>query len=193
VHVQITEFLWQPIFVNGEPHPHSFTRQTGERSASVSGDKSGARRVEAGLKNVTLLKTTASGWEDFYRDAYTTLPDTNERMLATVVHARWWYNSAELDYNAVWQAVYQQILTTFTDHYSPSVQATLYRIGEAVLAAQPVVQGIHLAFPNKHHLLFNLAPFGLENQHEIYHATSEPYGLIEGVVERGVPARENEQ
>jgi hypothetical protein len=33
-----------------------------------------------------------------------------------------------------------------------------------------------------HHLLYDLARFGLEN--EIFQATSEAYGLIEGTVER---------
>jgi urate oxidase len=185
VRVRISEALWRPIAVNGQPHPHSFVREAGERTATIEGDAQGNRRVEAGIGNVMVLKTTQSGWENFVRDAFTTLPDTNERILATIVTARWWYNNLDnLDYNDLWQAVYQQILTTFTDHYSPSVQATLYRIGQAVLAAYPAVEGIHLAFPNKHHLLFNLAPFGLENNHEIYHATTEPYGLIEGTVER---------
>ena len=29
---------------------------------------------------------------------------------------------------------------------------------------------------------------GLENDHEIFHATTEPYGLIEGTVERSAVA-----
>jgi urate oxidase len=80
--------------------------------------------------------------------------------------------------------VRDQILATFTDHYSPSVQNTLYRMGKAVLEAYPEVEQIHFSLPNKHHLLFNLAPFGLENNNEIYQATPEPYGLIEGTVQR---------
>jgi urate oxidase len=53
-----------------------------------------------------------------------------------------------------------------------------------VLEEVPEIQKIHLSFPNKHHLLYDLERFGMENDNEIFHATSEPYGLIEGTVER---------
>jgi urate oxidase len=76
------------------------------------------------------------------------------------------------------------------------VQFTLHRMGDAVLEARPEVQRISFSLPNKHHLLYDLARFGLENDHEIFHATDEPYGLIEGTVERApasgaVPAVDN--
>ena len=38
--------------------------------------------------------------------------------------------------------------------------------------------------PNKHHLLVNLTPFGLDNPNEVFVGTDEPYGLIEGTVRR---------
>jgi urate oxidase len=38
--------------------------------------------------------------------------------------------------------------------------------------------------PNKHHLLADLASFGLTNENEIFVATEEPYGLIEAAVIR---------
>ncbi len=141
VTIKITEFLWQRIEVDGQPHEHSFVRGSGERTARLWGDSSGKRTIEAGVDKVTVLKTTNSGWENFYRDELTTLPDTNDRILATVVTARWDYDpTQQIDYNAQWQSIYQQILTTFTDHYSPSVQNTLYRIGSAVLEKHPAVE-----------------------------------------------------
>ena len=39
--------------------------------------------------------------------------------------------------------------------------------------------------PNKHHLAFNLQPFGLENNNEIFVPTDEPFGLITGTLRRG--------
>jgi urate oxidase len=57
-------------------------------------------------------------------------------------------------------------------------------MGEAVLEAHPEIARIRFSLPNKHHLLFDLSRFGLQNEHEIFHATTEPYGLIEGTVER---------
>jgi urate oxidase len=97
----------------------------------------------------------------------------------------WSYGDLEgLDYTAVSEGARSAILEAFGDHFSPSVQFTLRRIGEAVLEAQPEIERIHLSLPNRHHLLFDLERFGLENANEIFQATSEPYGLIEGTVER---------
>ena len=42
--------------------------------------------------------------------------------------------------------------------------------------------------PNKHHFVVDLAPFGLTNDNEVFHADDRPYGLIEGTVVRdGAP------
>src|ERR687895_1502319 len=57
--VRITEFPWDRIEVGGRGHPHSFVRGPGERKAEITGDE-GGRRVEAGLDNLFVLKTTGS-------------------------------------------------------------------------------------------------------------------------------------
>jgi urate oxidase len=182
--VAITRFPWDRIEVNGQGHEHSFVRGAGERTARITGDE-GDRRVEAGLDNLLVMKTTASGWEGFFRDGFTTLADTNDRILATSVTADWSYGrAADLDFDGLWGGVRDRILATFTDHYSPSVQNTLYRIGKAVLEEYPEVEKIRLSFPNKHHIPYDLSRFGVENEGEIFWATDEPYGLIEGTVER---------
>jgi urate oxidase len=181
--VRIVQYPWSRIEVGGVPHEHAFTRDSGERVAIVDATAAGAE-VQAGIDNLLILKTTASGWENFHRDVYTTLPDATDRILATNLTATWTYKPGAHDFTPLYHAVRARILETFTDHYSPSVQNTLYRIGHAVLQAFPQVRKIHFALPNKHHLLFNLAPFGLANHNEIFHVTSEPYGLIEGTVER---------
>jgi len=184
-HLRLVEYPWERLQLHGEAHPHAFVRGAGERTAVVNGDISGARTVTAGIDSVMVMKTTASGWSNFYRDAYTTLPDTDDRILATVITAHWTYTEQTvLDYELLWGAVREQILTSFSDHYSPSVQHTLYRIGHAVLERFPAIERISLSFPNKHHLRYDLERFGIENQNEIFHVTSEPYGLIEGTVER---------
>ncbi len=185
VRVSITEYPWERIVSGGEAHAHSFVRAAGERTAVVRGETGGARSVQSGIDKMTVLKTTNSGWEGFLREQYTTLPDASDRILATVVKANWWYTDASArDYNALWQQVRESILTTFTDHYSPSVQNTLFRMGRAVLETHPEIARIHFSLPNKHHLLYDLGRFGLENASEIFHATNDPYGLIEGTVER---------
>ena len=74
-------------------------------------------------------------------------------------------------------------LAYLAEHDSLSVQHTLYAMGEAVLETVDVEE-IHIAMPNLHHLPVDLTPFGLENRNEIFVATREPYGLIEGTVRR---------
>jgi urate oxidase len=182
--VRIAEHPWERIEVKGRGHEHSFVRGSGERIATMRGDGGGERRVEAGIDDLLVLKTTNSGWEGFLRERYTTLPETNDRILATKITASWLYGDANVDFDRLWKGVREQILETFTDHYSPSVQYTLYRMGESVLEAFPEIVKIHISLPNKHHLLFDLQRFGMENEGEIFHATSEPYGVIEGTVER---------
>ena len=45
----------------------------------------------AGVKELTVLKTTQSGYEGFLKDQYTVLKDTAERMVATSITANWRY------------------------------------------------------------------------------------------------------
>ncbi len=84
----------------------------------------------------------------------------------------------------MWWGVREQLLVTLTDHYSPSVQNTLYRMGRAVLERFSEVEKIRLSLPNRHHIPYGLERFGMENKGEVFHADLEPYGLIEGTVER---------
>jgi urate oxidase len=178
--VQLVEHPW----VRLGDHDHAFQRAGGgERIAVVSGDGLSSR-VEAGIEDLVLLRTTGSGFEGFLRERFTTLPETDDRVLATAVSARWTYAEGGIDYGAAWRAARDAILATFADHYSPSVQFTLRKMGEAVLRAVDAIERVHLSLPNRHHLLYDLARFGLDNDNRVFHASAEPYGLIEGTVER---------
>ena len=188
VRVQLTQHLWQRLTTSaGQEHDHAFSRLMPKHTAWVEGDGH-TFTVTSGIDELFILKTTQSGWAGFLREEFTTLPDTKDRILATVVTAKWEYQlgevDAEIDYDAVWQRVYDQLLATFGDHYSPSMQNTLYRMGEAILTVCPEISRIHFSFPNRHHIPYNLERFGLENNNTIFHANAEPYGLIEGWVER---------
>jgi urate oxidase len=178
--VRLVEHPWARL---GD-HDHAFQRAAGgERVALVAGDEHSAR-VEAGIDGLDVLRTTGSGFEGFLREQYTTLPETNDRILATAVSARWSYAEGGIDYGAAWRDARDALLHAFADHFSPSVQFTLQRMGEAVLRAVDAIERVHLSLPNRHHLLYDLGRFGIENDNEIFHATTEPYGLIEGTVER---------
>jgi urate oxidase len=181
--VRFVEHLWDRIMVDSREHEHSFVRAAGKRTATVEGDAVSVA-VEAGLDDMLVLKTTKSGFEGYLHEQYTTLPETDDRILATVVVASWRYDTADVDFGETWRGVRHRILETFTDHYSPSVQNTLYRMGEAVLEKYPAIQKIHFSLPNRHHIPYDVGRFGMENEGEIFHASAEPYGLIEGTVQR---------
>src|SRR6185295_7755931 len=184
VRVDLTEHLWERIEMNGIAHPHAFRKGPGERrTAMVTRDRDGAK-VLAGIEDLVVLKTAKSAFEGFPRDGYTTLKETSDRILATAVRATWRYSRPDVAFGILWREVRRVLLETFAQHDSRSVQHTLYAMGEAVLETLDVEE-IHLSMPNKHHLPVDLTPLGLENRNEIFVATPEPYGLIEGTVRRG--------
>jgi urate oxidase len=188
--VNIVEHPWARLEVGGAPHEHAFQRASGgNHVATVAGD-GGEPLIESGIDDLLVLRTTGSGWEGFVRDRYTSLPETSDRILATIITAQWSYRGRDIPFGAAWREVRRTILEAFCDHYSPSVQFTLHHMGKAVLEARPDVARISFSLPNKHHLLYDLERFGLENENEIFHATNEPYGVIEGTVERREPPGE---
>jgi urate oxidase len=131
-----------------------------------------------------LLKSTGSEFAGFYRDRYTTLAETTDRILATSLTARWLYLSGEVDWDGAFSQVRQILLERFALVHSRALQQTLYEMGAAVLAARDDVAEIRLSAPNKHHFLVDLAPFGLDNPGEVFFAADRPYGLIQCAVER---------
>jgi urate oxidase len=176
--VHLVEHPWSRL------DDHAFQQGRGGNRVATVASAGGEPEIEAGIDELLVLKTTGSGWEGFLRDRYTSLPETSDRILATIITAWWSYRGTEVDFGASWRGVRATILEAFSDHYSPSVQFTLHHMGTAVLDARPEVERISFSLPNRHHLLYDLERFGLENENEVFHATSEPYGLIEGTVER---------
>lgn len=181
--VKLAERGWDRLG-GAQPHPHAFMQDSPARPlATVECSRSG-QRVESGIEDVLILKTTASGFAGFVRDSYTTLPETNDRIFATKLKASWPYARRPASYAKSNARILETMLEVFGANFSPSVQVTLFQMGEAALKAVPEISQIHLAMPNKHCLLVNLAPFGLENPNEIFVPTDEPHGQIEGTVRR---------
>ncbi|MEM9883947.1 MAG: factor-independent urate hydroxylase [Planctomycetota bacterium] len=168
--------------------PHAFTGSDGETpTATVTAERGVEPNVVAGLDDLMVAKTTQSGFEDFYQDEFRTLPDTDDRVFATVLTASWSYLDPAMsadNYAAARAAVREAMLAKFVDHYSRSVQETLYLMGRAALDACASAGSVTLTMPNKHHLKFNLAPFGRSNDNAVFHVTDEPFGYITGTVSR---------
>jgi urate oxidase len=176
----VEEYGWTPVGAGG----HSFARRGDlTRGTAVVHDQELGTSVVSGLENLTVLNTTDSEFWGFPRDEYTTLAETKDRILATQVSAWWRYRAAAgVDWAAAFAGARDALLAAFSGTYSYSLQQTLYAIGERIIETVPAICEVRLKLPNKHHFLADLAPFGLENDREVYYAADRPYGLIEGTV-----------
>ncbi|MBK7392442.1 MAG: urate oxidase [Chloracidobacterium sp.] len=184
VSINIIEHKYTRIPVGGEPHEHSFTKSGGEkRTTSVLATREG-ESVESGLEDLTVIKTTKSGFAGFMKDKYTFLPEVDDRIFCTSVKANWRYSNCESATEELWNSVRQTILETFATHDSLSVQHTLYAMGEAVLSKHADVSEIAFSLPNIHCLPVDVTRFGEEEKHAIFLPTEEPHGLIEARLSR---------
>jgi urate oxidase len=186
VTVTIRQQLWDRL----QNSPHGFSGNDRETpTATVIGkrDTQGVDlRVRSGLCHCIIAKTTESGFENFHKDQYRTLPDTSDRILATSLTAHWDYrcDCAPSEFAPLRESIRTQLMTTFLDHYSRSVQETLYLMAAAVLDRVAAIESISLTMPNKHHIRFNFEPFGMSNDDEVFVVTDEPFGYITATISR---------
>jgi urate oxidase len=179
VRVNAIEHVWTRIGA----HPHAFVRSGGEQWTATVERTRESTIVRGGLTNLVALKTADSAFSGFPRDRFTTLPETGDRLLATAVSAEWTYAAGLTDY-AARDRIRAALLATFAAHKSQSVQHTLAAMGRAALEAVAGVEEITLTLPNRHHLLVDLQPFGLDNPNEVFVPTDAPYGVIEATIRR---------
>ncbi len=182
--IVVKEREWLRMEFGGRPHPHSFLGNNGSRQFARVTEGRDGRVLQAGVRDVIILKSTGSGFEKYPRDEFTTLPETADRILATSFSATWTYASLPNDFRATNGAILAAMLKVFAENFSPSAQTTLFQMGEAALAACAEISRLELAMPNKHCLLIDLSAFGLENKNEVFVPVDEPHGQIEATVER---------
>jgi urate oxidase len=165
-------------------NPHAFVRDGRYvRTATVTCDGPAAW-VVSGVRDLVVLKTTDSEFWGYIQDRYTTLAPTTDRIMATSLVAQWYHTSEDVDWGKSFETVLSALQDTFAGHHSLALQHTLYEMGSAVRGAQPQIAEIRFSAPNKHHFVYDLARFGLENDNEVFHADDRPYGLIEATVRR---------
>ena len=184
--VRVQSSAWNRIPVEGEPHSHSFVAAGSDlRVAEVVVDAvAGGEWVLSGVRDLVVLKTTGSEFWGFLRDRYTTLADTDERILSTSIDARWRHGSL-LEagaWNASFHAARAALLERFAAVHSLSLQQTLFEMGKAIMHASPGVVEARFSAPNRHHFTVDLQPFGLDNPNLIFKVQDRPYGLIEAQI-----------
>ncbi|CAI5507597.1 unnamed protein product [Closterium sp. Naga37s-1] len=90
-------------------------------------------------------------------------------------------------FNAAYSAAKAALTDTFFGPpqggvYSPSVQRTLYLMGEEVLSRVPEADSVHLKLPNLHFIPINLPGIGLKHEDAMYSPTSDPPDSIDTCV-----------
>jgi urate oxidase len=182
--VRVEEYAWDRI---GD---HSFVKRGGSVRTAVVTVGRDATHVLSGVQDLVVLNSTDSEFKGFLEDEFTTLAEADDRILATSLVARWSYvgpadhGRPDVDWDRSWGAIRSLLLRRFAEIHSLALQQTLHGMGEAVLEQHPEVAEIRFSAPNKHHFLVDLAPFGLDNPGEVFHAADRPYGLIEASVVR---------
>ena len=145
--VHIDQYAWRR-----RAH-HSFVREAGTGTTTVTydGDKA---TVVSGVDGLVFMNTTGSEFHGFHKDEYTTLPETDDRILATAVNARWRYARPENeDWAGTNKFATHSLFNAFAETHSLSLQQTLYAMGERVLREHEELVEVRLSLPNKHHFL----------------------------------------
>eukprot|EP00201_Polytomella_parva_P021528 CAMPEP_0175042350 /NCGR_PEP_ID=MMETSP0052_2-20121109/2510_1 /TAXON_ID=51329 ORGANISM="Polytomella parva, Strain SAG 63-3" /NCGR_SAMPLE_ID=MMETSP0052_2 /ASSEMBLY_ACC=CAM_ASM_000194 /LENGTH=301 /DNA_ID=CAMNT_0016305143 /DNA_START=64 /DNA_END=969 /DNA_ORIENTATION=- len=187
--VYIEQKPWNRVSVGGQAHDHGYAVTGTEiRTTYVTYDKDDNLEVTAGLKDLQVMKTTQSGYEGYLKCEYTTLPSSNDRIVATSVTSTWKYSSIPQCFESAYQTARTALMETFYGPakggvYSPSVQYTMYKMAEEMLNRVPEIGSIFFNLPNLHfnpHRAVGCDKFA----NDVYVATSEPHGDIECAVSR---------
>lgn len=217
-HVKIIVHKWTRMTVDGKPHPHSFLRDGNEtRVVEVVAREGAGISIKSKIDGLLVLKSTGSAFYGFHRDEYTRLPETWDRILSTEVVCGWqWKTFSGLDqvrneaavFDKAWNDANKITIETFAKENSPSVQNTMYKMCDQILAVTPLVEAVDYTLPNKHY--FEIGEYrahvssslGLSTDHlrvdmswykgtkntgkdaEVFAPQSDPNGLIQCTVTR---------
>jgi len=226
--VTVEQLRWARIGVTAKGadeatagHKHAFWRDGAEKrfvevELARKGDGDGAvARVAAGLRDLLVLKSTGSAFENFVRDEYTTLGEVEDRIFSTSVDLKYTYSEVavrlprdegrldfgeqNIDRNGgeevqAWEdakvgARAREItMDVFAHDESASVQATLYKMGQRVLAENAGVMTVRYVLPNKHYIPVDMKYIGVDNttprNAEVFTPVDAPSGLISATISR---------
>ncbi|KAN0102996.1 uricase [Hyaloscypha variabilis] len=201
-HINVITHRWTRMTIDGKPHPHSFYRDGAEtRNVEAVAHRGKGIDIRSGIAGLLVLKSTGSQFHGFIRDEYTTLPEVWERILSTDVDAGWsWKTFPDIaavkaavpKFDKAFEDARNITLKTFAEEDSPSVQNTMYKMCEYIMAAVPEVENVDYSLPNKHYFEIDLSWHkGLKNtgkDAEVYAPQSGPNGLIKVTVARSQTA-----
>ncbi len=184
LNITIRESGWDRIETPSGPHAHSFlAAPNGKAVVKLKGTRD-SLALSSGIEDLFVLKSTGSGFVNFPKCDLTSLPEVDDRILATKIASTWTYSTPPADYVATRKAVLDASLTIFAENYSPSVQSTIYEMAEAVFKVVPEVETINYRLPNVHYVTYPLERFDRTNGNTLFYPTGDPYGDISATVKR---------
>jgi urate oxidase len=185
VEVELRERKWERMSIGDKPHPHAFVHAAnGEPFSRAAFFRGKAPRLSSGIREHLIMKSTRSGFTGYNVCELTTLPPTTDRVFATRLAAEWEFADLTIGFTVADTAILAIAHEVFATTYSPSVQRTLYQIGELALERVPAISRIELKMPNVHFLGLDLAKLGRPGQSCVLLPTDEPHGEIEAVITR---------
>ncbi|KZT06105.1 uricase [Laetiporus sulphureus 93-53] len=199
-------------------HPHSFYRDgEDKRVTSVELDATGGKdkiiaKVTSGITDLLVLKSTGSAFESFVRDEYTTLAEVNDRIFSTSIDLSYVYKPFAVppptdekkivvnvqgeatgkgtpwEAETVARSARKITLEVFAEDESASVQATLYKMAQQIIAENPYVESVTYTLPNKHYIPVDMRYIGVDNltpsKAEVFVPIAAPSGLISATISR---------
>lgn len=159
--VKVKVHRWTRMTIDGEPHPHSFFRDGSEtRNVEATATEGKGINIRSAIAGLLVLKSTGSAFHSFVKDEYAKLEDTNDRILSTEVDCGWvWKTLSTLkdvevavpQFDKTWDNAREITMKTFAREESPSVQNTMYKMCDQILAIAPDVEAVDYSLPNKHY------------------------------------------
>ncbi|KAI0058785.1 uricase [Artomyces pyxidatus] len=222
--ITVEQLRWARIAEDGMPapgHTHAFWRDGNEKKYvqveidGTKGKEALVAKVEGGLRDLLVLKTTGSAFESFVRDEYTTLVEVDDRIFSTSVDLSYTFApfpvraptdekkvtfeaaavGKEAESGGAWDgekvsALARSItLDVFARDESASVQATLYKMAQRLLAESAEVQSVRYVLPNKHYIPVDMKYIGVDNTTpsaaDVFVPVDAPSGLISATISRG--------
>lgn len=185
VEIELRERKWERMSPGGSPHPHAFVHAAnGEPFSRGLFSRGAAPRLSSGIRGHLMMKTTRSEFTGYNVCDLTTLPPASDRVFANRLTAEWSFPDHDADFTDADSAVLAAAHEVFATTCSPSVQRTLYQIGERALERVPAISRIELKMPNVHFLGLDLSKLGRPGQNSVLLPTDEPHGEIEAVLTR---------
>lgn len=181
--IELDEQPWARIDAGGKAQGQAFTPGGVERrTATITGN--GTRTaVQAGIKNLVLLRTGGFAPTERGKPSDKAQADGLQRVFVAALDARWSYSGGDIAFAPYRTGVRKAIVETFVWHKGPAVRDTLRAIADVVLASYQEISRIGLTMEERPYRPADLLELALEGD-ALFVAHDEPVGVIEIAVER---------